>query len=148
MQLILHIESDVEFNLTSGRINVQELLSSELIHFWAIVSREPVRRVLYYTGGTALAEVLDDLGVPFDRGLAEWSVSVCPSPDGRRRKAGRTQHGPCRVMIGLRRFLVLESCSDLFLLSIALLRTARRSSSPVLTRSDGRGMRPGDSNWK
>lgn len=48
LQLILHIESDVEFNLTSGRINVQELLSSELIHFWAIVSREPVRRVLYY----------------------------------------------------------------------------------------------------
>lgn len=84
LRLILHIQSDVEFNLTSGRIDVQELLSSELIRFWAIVSsdanKEPVRRVLHYAEGTRLRAVLDDLGVPFGEGLAEWSVSVCPSP--------------------------------------------------------------------
>jgi hypothetical protein len=84
LQLIVHIQSAVEFNLTSGRIDVQELLSSELIRFWTVVSSEPdkdpARRVLYYKEETALPEVLEDLGVPFGPDLAEWSLSVCPSP--------------------------------------------------------------------
>jgi hypothetical protein len=84
LRLILHIQSDVEFNLTSGRIDVQELLSSELVRFWAVVSldpkKEPVRRVLHYKEETKLEEVLVDLGVPFGDGRAEWSLSVCPSP--------------------------------------------------------------------
>jgi hypothetical protein len=84
LRLILHVQDYVEFNLTSGRIDIQELLSSELIRFWAIMSsdpkQEPVRRVLYYKEDTLLQEVLDDLGVPFGKEQAEWSVSVCPSP--------------------------------------------------------------------
>src|SRR5262249_29896238 len=84
LRLILHIQSDVAFNLTSGRIDVQELLSSELVRFWAVVSldakKEPVRRVLHYKEETKLEEVLLDLGVPFGDGRAEWSLSVCPSP--------------------------------------------------------------------
>jgi hypothetical protein len=84
LRLTLHIQSDVEFNLTSERIDVQELLSSELIRFWAVVSpggnKEPVRRVLHYREDTPLSDVLEDLGVPFGEDLAEWVVSVCPSP--------------------------------------------------------------------
>ncbi|HEY2015006.1 MAG TPA: SIR2 family protein [Bryobacteraceae bacterium] len=84
VRLVLHTQADVEFNLTSGRIDVQELLSSELIRFWAVVSsdknKEPVRRVLHYAEETKLSEVLKEIGVPFGKSSAQWSVSVCPSP--------------------------------------------------------------------
>src|SRR5260370_35785242 len=82
--LILHIEASVKFNLTSGRIDVQKLLSSELIRFWAVVSsdprKEPIRRVLQYSDRIPLSVVLTDLGVPYGQGLAEWSWSICPTP--------------------------------------------------------------------
>ena len=83
LQLILHIQSEVALNLTSDRINVQELLSSELIRFWTVVvaggSQEPTRRILYYKKDTKLRVVLDDLDVPSGQGVAEWKVSICPS---------------------------------------------------------------------
>lgn len=82
--LVLHIQDEAGFNLTSGRIDVQELLTFELIRFSAIVSpgagKEPVRRVLTYKEGAKLEDVLDDLGIPFGKGSAEWSVSICPAP--------------------------------------------------------------------
>jgi hypothetical protein len=84
LRLILYVQGHVEFNLTSGRIDVQELLSSDLIRFWSIVfsdaKKEPVRRILHYREDAPLSDVLDDLGVPFGEGHAEWSVSICPSP--------------------------------------------------------------------
>jgi len=83
-RLILHIESDLAFNLTSQRIDVQELLSSEFIRFWAVVlsdrNQEPIRRILHYRTESKLKEVLEDLGVPFEEEAAEWLVSVSPSP--------------------------------------------------------------------
>ena len=88
VRLILHIDSDLAFNLTSGRIDVQELLSSEFIRFWAVVvldregdrDREPTRRILYYRPDTKFVEVLEELGVPYVQGASEWSVSVFPCP--------------------------------------------------------------------
>jgi hypothetical protein len=88
LRLILHIDSDLAFNLTSGRIDVQELLSSEFIRFWSVVmldregdrDREPTRRILYYRPDTKFVEVLKELGVPYERGSSEWSVSVFPCP--------------------------------------------------------------------
>src|SRR5262249_5474511 len=48
IRLVVHIPPAVEFNLSSDRIDVRELLSSEQIRFWAVVfsdaDREPVRR--------------------------------------------------------------------------------------------------------
>jgi hypothetical protein len=82
LRLVLHIESDVELMLTSGRVDVAELLTSKLLRFWAVVASagnlEPVRRSLYYHSSTHLAEVLRELKVPPDS--RNWFVSVCPSP--------------------------------------------------------------------
>ena len=84
LRLILHVQFDVAFNLTSNRISVQELLSSELIRFWAVVvadrDREPTRRILHYKKDTKLQEILDELDVPSVQDAVEWTVSTCPSP--------------------------------------------------------------------
>jgi hypothetical protein len=41
------VQPDVWLNLTSGRINIEELLTSDLMHFWAVIQtdekREPAR---------------------------------------------------------------------------------------------------------
>jgi hypothetical protein len=80
-ELILHVGGDVMLNLTSNRIDIRELLTSNLTRFWAVVStdsgREPVRRALYYAPETRLEDVLDDLAVPRS---SDWFVSVSPSP--------------------------------------------------------------------
>jgi hypothetical protein len=84
LRAIVHIDSDLALNLTAGRIDVHELLSSEFVRFWAVVSpggrQEPTRRILHYRTQAKLCEVLEELGVPYENGVAEWSVSVFPSP--------------------------------------------------------------------
>ena len=84
-RLIVHIQSQVEFNLMAGRIDIHELLSSDLIRFWSVVllepEKEPVRRILHYKDSTLLRDVLEDLGIPSDsEKAADWRLSVCPSP--------------------------------------------------------------------
>ena len=81
LRVILYVQSDVMLNVTSNRIDINELLSSDLTRFWVVVSSdayvEPVRRVLYYRPDTYLRVVLDDLGVPCS---TDWLLSVSPSP--------------------------------------------------------------------
>jgi hypothetical protein len=81
IRLVLHIESDVELMLTSGRVDIRELLSSELVRFWAVViaskNQEPIRRSLQCCADKKLGEVLDELDIPLN--TTEWFVSVCPS---------------------------------------------------------------------
>ena len=82
--LVLHIQFEVAFNLTSERIDVEELLSSELVRFWAIAvsdpDQEPIRRILHYRKDCLLREIFEELDVPCEPGQAEWTVSICPSP--------------------------------------------------------------------
>jgi hypothetical protein len=82
LRLVLYIQSDVELCLTSGRIDIPELLASGLIRFWAVVvsikGQEPVRRAILCRPDTTVAEVLRDVGVPVDS--RSWFVSICPSP--------------------------------------------------------------------
>jgi len=84
LTLIVHVQNEVEFNLTSGRIDVQELLTSDWIRFWAVISsgeeKEPARRVLTCKENTTVKEVLAEIGVPFGGQSAEWSLSICPAP--------------------------------------------------------------------
>lgn len=84
LRLILHIQLDVAFNLTSERIDVQELLSSELLRFWVVVvsdpNQEPVRRILHYKKDCFLRDVLEELEVPSLQGPSEWTISICPTP--------------------------------------------------------------------
>jgi hypothetical protein len=96
LRLILYIQSDVELCLTSGRVDVHELLASRLIRFWVVVisceMHEPVRRAMHCCSNTPVKEVLRDVGVPLD---SHWSVSVCPSPrkkDSRGTTPKRTAH--------------------------------------------------------
>jgi hypothetical protein len=67
--------------LTSGRVDIRELLSSELVRFWAVViaskNQEPIRRSLQCCADKKLGEVLDELDIPLN--TTEWFVSVCPS---------------------------------------------------------------------
>lgn len=81
LHLVLYIQSDVEFCLTSGRIDIPELLASRLIRFWVIVvsseTMEPVRRAMHCFPNTPVEEVLREVGVPLN---SSWVVSVCPSP--------------------------------------------------------------------
>jgi len=80
LNMVLYVESEVQLMLTSGRIDIRELLTSEFLRFWAVVSspdQEPVRRSLHHRAGTKLKTVLEELKVP--PGSKQWFVSVCPS---------------------------------------------------------------------
>ncbi|HTU48284.1 MAG TPA: SIR2 family protein [Bryobacteraceae bacterium] len=82
--LTVHAGFQILLNLTSRQIGLQELLTSRLMRFWAILNpgkgKEPVRRVFHKSPRTPLREVLADiLGDIGDR-VNEWSISVCPSP--------------------------------------------------------------------
>ena len=81
LKLVLYIQSNVELCLTSGRIDIPELLSSRLIRFWVVVisseNQEPVRRAMHCDPDTRVERVLRDVGVPPS---PSWTVSVCPSP--------------------------------------------------------------------
>lgn len=84
LHLIAHVGPQVMLNLNSGHINLQELLTSKLIRFWAIASAangvEPMRRVLYKPPETLLKDVLIEvLGIDGPAAM-RWSKSVCPSP--------------------------------------------------------------------
>lgn len=82
LRLLLYVQSDVEFCLTSGRIDIPELLSSSLIRFWVVIvptgGQEPIRHAMHCCPSTRVGEVLKEVGVPpcSDR----WSLSLCPSP--------------------------------------------------------------------
>ena len=81
MRLKLYVLPEVTENLTANRIDVHELLTSELIRFWVFVYDEgdddPERRVFYYSPDTPFRAVLDELDVqPSDA----WSVSLHPRP--------------------------------------------------------------------
>jgi hypothetical protein len=82
IRLILYIQRDVELSLTSGRIDIIELLASRLVRFWVVVisseSQEPVRRAVHFSAGTKLKEVLKIVDVPVDS--PRWFVSISPSP--------------------------------------------------------------------
>jgi hypothetical protein len=84
LRLTVHAEPTIEFNLDSGRIDIRELMSSDQIRFWAVVSsgfnREPVRRSLRYPPETKLERILHDIDLPCGDESGNWSVSLCPSP--------------------------------------------------------------------
>ena len=90
-RLNLYVQSDVELCLTSGRIDIRELLASELIRFWVVIisgaDQEPVRHAMHLCPRSGLKEVLDLVGVPADS--PRWSVSVCPSPRKKTLQANR-----------------------------------------------------------
>jgi hypothetical protein len=81
LRLRLYVLPEVMENLTANRIDIHELLTSELIRFWVFVygdaDEEPERRVFYYLPATAFRAVLDELDIqPSDA----WSVSLHPTP--------------------------------------------------------------------
>jgi SIR2-like domain len=94
--MIAYVGPQVLLNLTSRQIDLQELLSSPLIRFWAAVNedisdaqgshggagdQEPIRRVLYKRPETKLKDVLMEVLGDIDRSALEtWFVSLCPSP--------------------------------------------------------------------
>jgi hypothetical protein len=77
----LYVLPDVIENLTASRIDIHELLTSELIRFWISVyadaDEEPERRVFYYPPAKPFRAVLDDLDM---EPSSEWSVSIQPTP--------------------------------------------------------------------
>lgn len=79
--VIYTMQPDVWLNLNSHRIDIGELLKSELMPVWAVVQnderREPARRVLYYKRDTLFSKVLDDLRIFRPN---SWRVSICPNP--------------------------------------------------------------------
>jgi hypothetical protein len=92
LRVLLYVGPEVVLNLTSHRIDLQELLSSDLTRFWTIVSfdsdssPDPVRRACYYrTDQTPLRTILDEMQVPPSE---DWQVSISPSP--RHGNASRT----------------------------------------------------------
>jgi hypothetical protein len=82
LRLVLYIQSDVELCLTSGRVDIPELLASRMIRFWVVVEvkegQEPVRRAMYCFPSKSIRDVLKEVGVPTSSDT--WSVSICPSP--------------------------------------------------------------------
>jgi hypothetical protein len=82
LRLVIYTrQPDVWLNLNSNRIDIGELLNSELMPVWAVVENherhEPVRRVLYYKRDTLFSTLLDDLRIFRPN---NWFVSICPSP--------------------------------------------------------------------
>ena len=81
IRLKLYVLPDVIENLTASRIDIHELLTSELIRFWISVyadtDEEPERRVLYYPPAEPFRAVLDELDLPPS---TEWSVGIQPTP--------------------------------------------------------------------
>ena len=81
MRLRLYVLPEVIENLTASRIDIHELLTSELIRFWVFVyadgDAEPERRVFYYPPAVPFRAVLDELDIqPSDA----WFVSLQPAP--------------------------------------------------------------------
>jgi hypothetical protein len=95
--IVYTVQPDVWLNLTSGRINIEELLTSNLMHFWAVIQtdekREPARRVLYYPRDELLGTVLEDLRILRTQ---RWGLSICPSP----RRADQDSSQPVERTIG------------------------------------------------
>ena len=79
--LRLYVRPEVLENLTAHRIDVHELLTSDLIQFWISVfaerDEEPERRVFYYPPDTPFRTVLDELDV---QPSSDWSVIIHPTP--------------------------------------------------------------------
>jgi hypothetical protein len=77
----LYVGPEVALNLTSQRIDLQELLTSDLVRFWTEVisdaTGEPFRRVFYYRPEKPVLELLREVGAPASN---EWELTVCPSP--------------------------------------------------------------------
>ena len=81
LRAYFYVGPDVALNLTSQRIDLQELLSSDLVRFWTEVmtdaKAEPFRRVFYHRPEKPVMDLLREVGVPASK---EWELSVCPSP--------------------------------------------------------------------
>ena len=79
--LKLYVHPEVVDNLTANRIDIHELLTSDLIQFWISVDadrdEEPERRVFYCPPETPFQAVLDELDVQPSK---EWLVSIHPTP--------------------------------------------------------------------
>ena len=81
LRLKLYVLPGVIENLTAHRLDVHELLTSELMQFWisiyADADEDPERRVLYYPPSTPFRAVLDELDV---QPSTDWSVCIHPTP--------------------------------------------------------------------
>ena len=81
LQAYLYVGPEVALNLTSQRIDLQELLASDLVRFWTEVMTddkgEPFRRVFYHRPENLVTELLREVGAPESKA---WELSVCPSP--------------------------------------------------------------------
>lgn len=77
----LYVGPHVVLNLTSLRIDLQELLTSDLVRFWTVVSAdvnaEPSRRGFHCPPNTCFKNLLEEVGVPASD---DWQVLVRPSP--------------------------------------------------------------------
>jgi SIR2-like domain len=81
LQAYLYVGPEVALNLTSLRIDLQELLTSDLVRFWTEVmtdaKAEPFRRVFYHRPEKPLTDLLREVGAPASEA---WELSVSPSP--------------------------------------------------------------------
>ena len=81
LRAYFYVGPEVALNLTSQRIDLQELLTSDLVRFWTEVmtdaKAEPFRRVFYHRPEKLVTELLREVGAPESE---EWELSVCPSP--------------------------------------------------------------------
>ena len=80
VRLTIHLQdADAIFELTSSRVDLQELLTAHDIRFWSEIhdgSRMVSRELLFRREETSLAQIAAELGLPPDN----WNVEVDPSP--------------------------------------------------------------------
>jgi len=80
VRLTIHLQdADAIFELTSGRVDLLELLTAHDIRFWAEIhegARMVSRELLFRREETALATIAAELGLPREN----WNVEVDPSP--------------------------------------------------------------------
>ena len=81
LRAYLYVGREVALNLTSQRIDLQELLTSDLVRFWTEVitdaKTEPFRRVFYHRPEKRVTDLLHEVGAPESEA---WELSVSPSP--------------------------------------------------------------------
>jgi hypothetical protein len=85
LNLSAHVGHQVLLNLTSHQIRLDELVTSNLLRFWAIITTDdgqnPTRRVLYKPPTDGLGDILMELlGLTDKEALENWSTSLCPCP--------------------------------------------------------------------
>jgi hypothetical protein len=82
--LVYVVDQTVLSELSAGMVNVHELLSCDLVRFWAEVESDEQaskRVTLYRDGNTGIVEIMELLGLPKTNGA--WRVTVHPPPTRR-----------------------------------------------------------------